>query len=257
MADIAEILRQRSDISSFVVHLTRQGEEDAETPEANIKSILENRAITARTHHGFDKAALENADIRTVCFTETPFEYLPLLSKEIDKRQIQFSEWGLAFSKYIARLRGANPILYAHSFPNMGGGPYQPADALRSMATVLNKGEVGVLKKEDFPPWFHIALETLLAFSESMQRSGTPREWWWEREWRRVGDFTFSFDQVAFGLCPPEFVLPMEAWAMETLDHPIRFISSRWTIEEAISHLAGLVEEPDPWPRERYAPYPE
>jgi hypothetical protein len=244
---IEEVLLHRTDLSSFIVHLTR--EYRGHSAEDNLKSILERRVIEARSAHGHEVGTLEQQGVRAVCMTETPLQYLPLLAQPIEGRGVQMTQWGVAFPKYTGRLKGANPILYSHAFPNADGGSHQPSNALRALDRLLLAGEIN---DEPLPNSLRLAAETLLAFSSKMQRGGRANEWWWEREWRKVGDLDFRYAELAFGLAPRNRVLEMERWAEDTLGHRIGFLSPSWTLEETIGHLADLAEDRPPWPRGRY-----
>jgi len=77
LTDIREILQRRTDLSTFLVHLTRAGE--SETAEDRLKSILQSGRIEARTPMGAAAARLSRDGLDTggqkcVCFTETPLE---------------------------------------------------------------------------------------------------------------------------------------------------------------------------------------
>ncbi len=244
MTQISEILRGRSDLSAFLVHFTRGAD-----PEANVKSMLSDFRIEARSAHGWDSTLLEDAGVHCVCFTETPLEYLSLLCGEIQGRTVKLSEWGLAFTKYSARLLGVNPIAYVHGFPNQGGGPIQMATALSTLAGLLRAHLDGHTTLNEN---LRRTAEILLAGSSKMSRSGNPNEWWWEREWRRIGHFDFEIQSVAFGLCPRDRVHEMEAWSGQTLGDDLRWISPSWTVEETIGHLAHVHEDEISWPRQRY-----
>ena len=246
MARIDDILRGRSDLSAFLVHFTRGND-----PEANVKDMLGSRQIQARNPHGWARDTLGEAGVNSVCFTETPLEYLSLLCGEIQGRTVQLSEWGIAFTKYRARLLGANPIAYVHGFPNQGGGAYQMATALNALSNSLQADLSG---QTPLAQHLRTAAEIVLSSSSRMERAGTPNEWWWEREWRRVGHFDFQLEHIAFGLCPRHVVQEMEEWSSEQLGEPLRWISPSWTVEETVGHLAAVEEDLHAWPSERYGP---
>ena len=243
---IDEVIRYRSDLSSYIVHLTRKHKFAPDvSAEGNLKAILRGRTIEAKAVHGHAPSTLRARGVLAVCMTETPLQYLPLLAQPIEHRSVQMTEWGVALTKYTARLKGANPILYSHAYPNAAGGAHQPSDALRTLQNLLDRGTIN----EELAS----AAETLLAFSSKMQRDGgRPNEWWWEREWRKVGDLTFTYNELAFGTAPRDRVTEMEDWTESTLGTRIRFLSPSWTLEEMIGHLAGLDEDNPPWPRGRY-----
>src|ERR1043166_5874079 len=113
--DLGDILNRRSDLSTFLVHLTR--ETDGALASENLRSIILERKIRARSVFGHLRTHLQeknhNLDSqKCVCFTETPLEYTHLLVAEIANRDFTFSKYGLALTKKVARLRGVNPVWY-------------------------------------------------------------------------------------------------------------------------------------------------
>jgi len=105
--DVAEILNRRSDLSTFVVHLTK-ATTDA-TAHENLVSILATRTIEARSPMGW-KGRLGAADmacLKVVCFSETPLEHTYTLFQDIAGRDIHLSTYGVAFTRDVARRYGA------------------------------------------------------------------------------------------------------------------------------------------------------
>jgi hypothetical protein len=87
--------------------------------------------------------------------------------------------------------------------------------------------------------------------------SESRREFWWEREWRHVGDVEFELKQVALWLAPQdeheEFNTALaDEWNRRKASlgafwdehylpgEPPRFIDPGWGLERIIGHLAGL-----------------
>ena len=234
--EIGDVLQKRSDLSGFIVHLTK-----GETPEANIKAMLLEGRIRSEHAFGYLPSVLEQIGVKSVCFTEAPIEHLPLMTAAIKGRNVNFSPWGLAFPKHAARRLGANPVIYFHK--GASGS---------SLAKSLNK----LFDDVHDPGQRGSAMKNLMAMVSVMKHEGGQvAEWWWEREWRHVGHFRFKDDDLAFGLCPREQVEKMEAWAGKKGVGPkggLRFLAPDWTMEERISHLVGSAEDPHPWPHARY-----
>src|SRR5438270_9741867 len=118
--DIAELLQRRSDLSTFLVHFTR--DLDTGSARQNLLSILTARSIDARNVHGMTRvlAAADPAVAavqRCVCLTETPIEHTWMMCRPIANRQNQFSPYGLAFPKAWARRSGVNPVWYLDITP--------------------------------------------------------------------------------------------------------------------------------------------
>ena len=95
--DIHDVVARRSDLSTFVVHLTR--DEGDETAVGRLNSILSAWQIEARTAFGPVKAKLQSQ--KCVCFTETPLDYLHLHVQRIDGRDAQFAPYGTDYRSLI------------------------------------------------------------------------------------------------------------------------------------------------------------
>jgi hypothetical protein len=115
MQDIREVLNRRNDLSTFVVHLTR----DSLTSSAhdNLTSIIQGRTLEAKSPMGWAKQQDDPNDPsqqsqRVVSFSETPLEHIYSLVADILGRQINLRPYGLAFTKMAARRIGINPVWY-------------------------------------------------------------------------------------------------------------------------------------------------
>ena len=118
--DIRDLVPRRSDLSTFVVHLTRN--EKKESAKKRLKSILRERRIKARSMFGQAKSRLEKRKLncdsqKCVCFTETPIEYTYLLLEAIENRGVHFEPYGIAITKRVARQKGVNPVWYLDITP--------------------------------------------------------------------------------------------------------------------------------------------
>jgi hypothetical protein len=115
---IRELLSRRSDLSTFLVHLTRsEGEETAKT---RLQGILRSGKIEARNVFGAAKNLNADADLasqKCVCFTETPLEHVSLLLGPIEGRDCEFGPYGIAITKKVARKQGVNPVWYLDRTP--------------------------------------------------------------------------------------------------------------------------------------------
>ena len=85
--EINQLLSRRSDLSTFVVHLTRA--EGDESGSDRLRSILGSRLIEARSAYGQARLKVASdadaeASQKVVCFTETPLEHLYLLTQTIE-----------------------------------------------------------------------------------------------------------------------------------------------------------------------------
>jgi Putative abortive phage resistance protein AbiGi, antitoxin len=229
--DIQDVLNRRSDLSTYVVHLSRDTTE--RTAKDALVSIISERLLRAGQPQGWalghPRLALSEAQRmtqRVVCFSETPLEHTYSLFANIANRQVRLRGYGVAFTKMIARRLGINPVWYVEF--TVGGR--------RPIANALNRlMEVAVDNEPTFDDFWKIT-----PFIEGMGSWATGRrEFWWEREWRHLGDLDLraSWDK-ALWLCPEE-----ELDEFESLVGERRCIDPRWSLEQIIGHLSGLAPE--------------
>jgi hypothetical protein len=99
---ITDLLARRTDLSTFLVHLTRAT--DGRTAKQNLFRIIETNTLEARNPFGTAAQALQRAKLSTdsqrcVCFTETPLEHVSLLTQSSDGRTIEFASYGIAITR--------------------------------------------------------------------------------------------------------------------------------------------------------------
>jgi hypothetical protein len=100
--DIRAVLARRVDLSTFLVHLTRNiGQLSGRNA---LHGILDSWRIDARNSFGPAADPLANGGLpdmsqRCVCFTETPLEHTYWLLQEIDGRAVRLAPYGVAFPK--------------------------------------------------------------------------------------------------------------------------------------------------------------
>ncbi len=171
---------------------------------------------------------------RVVCFTETPLEYTYLLLKEIEGRKCQFGPYGVAIPKRLGRNAGANPVWYVDISPT----------GIEWLSNSINALVEDAVKSNGFEK---SPIARLAPFVEQMgsgqaANTGTAyrKEFWWEREWRFLGNFTLP--EHILILCPEsEFVEIKEAEAKDTNRFSsAQLIDPRWGLERIIAHLAGF-----------------
>lgn len=193
---IEDVLRDRLDISPYLVHLTK---DQGDVPARDIvrKIFDEGELIPARpmgwaastiTEKGWN-VATENQ--RVVCFTEVPPTEIRWMAQDIAGRSEQFRPYGLVFDKQRMRLRDVNPVWYL--------------DATQGHDWVLAKAMdelLGAAVTEEQAFCAHHGAR-LFPFVESMGTGDDwQREFWWEREWRHRGNFALGIELV--GLLAPE-----------------------------------------------------
>lgn len=236
--NIAELVARRSDLSTFVVHLTRD-QPNGQTAKDALRSILSSRTIEARSIFGLAKAELERrgqspTSQRCVCFTETPLEYLFLLCQEIEYRAYQLKPYGIAVTKKIARQMGVNPVWYLDITPGHNWLT-EPANVLLRQA----------LASSDFPEYDPMA--QLAPFLEQMGTSRSAdgsrayrKEFWWEREWRHVGRFNLPRHVI---LLAPEGEHEDLSANANACGQSATLVDPGWGLEQIIARLAGFQKE--------------
>lgn len=219
-----------------MVHLSRDWKENGivETAKEALTKILQEQRLRAigQFGHGareFKANGCEKAFPKSVCFTETPLEHISLLLEEIESRDCHFKPYGIALPKKLGRRLGINPVWYVEldwNFQKIGSS----LDKLIKKAGFKN----GKFQDSD--------LLRLLPFIEQMgtipSPNGTKKEFWWEREWRHVGDILLPEHYIV--LCPEEEFDEL-AKAIDTKQKPA-FIDPDWGLERIIAHLAGFAK---------------
>ena len=77
------------------------------------------------------------------------------------------------------------------------------------------------------------------------------KEFWWEREWRKVGDLRFQRSDLVAVLAPEgdhaEFLTGLRT---VPVDGAPRLLDPSWGLERMISRFADIAEEDTgPWPK--------
>jgi hypothetical protein len=235
---IEEILHRRTDLSTFIVHLTRDSG-DA-TAQENLSAIIEDRILFAKTPMGWAAEQDEREDEakqtqRVVCFSETPVEHIWSLAADIDGRQVQLKPYGVAFTKFKARKLGVNPVWYVDETP---GHDWVIARALNEVRdAAVQTGS------------FHTQpAARIFPFVEPMGKwADRTREFWWEREWRHVGDFRLPTIGHFF-LCPEDEIEDFCPRREDEQDYEWNrrkreFLDPRWGVERVIAHLGAVPKE--------------
>ena len=236
---IEELLASRTDLSTFLVHLTRSS--NGISAKEILKTIISDEKLLAGAPYGIaakllgDKGKSTDSQ-KVVCFTETPMEHLSLLSSEIENRSYKFEPYGLAFTRKQCRSKGVNAVWYIDITP---GHTW--------LTNPLNQLVENAIATGDYDA---SAISRISPFIEQMgvwagdPGAGTPgyrKEFWWEREWRHVGDFDLPNTYMI--LCPTSDMKELKAF-VDGLDDAVRprvsFIDPFWSLESIIGKLAGF-----------------
>ncbi len=243
--DIRDVLSQRSDMSSFLVHFTR-ATGDGKSPRSNLKRILKTKTLEARNPFG-QARSLRRGDResqRCVSFSEVPLEHIDCLTFEIPRRQVRLSPFGLVFSKMRAREKGANPVWYIDITP---GHDFLTKSVDKMIDAAQSKGNFRDSPMARICPFIE-QMGTGVRVSDGRNYQ---KEFWWEREWRYVGDFRFGESDIAFGFAPEAYIEEFEDFMHRPKRRSVRFVDSTWSTERMIAHLAryrGILSPFDPEP---------
>lgn len=228
--NIRDILYRRSDLSTFVVHLTKD--------KSSLDSIINSWEIEARSVWGLAKSKISESSPewesqKCVCFTETPLEHLHHMIEPIKGRSYQPGPYGIAITKKIARINGINPILYIDRTP----AQTKQWELFTAFDNIANKK----IEENDF---LNSDISKITPFIEQM-KSGINRgtdepyrkEFWWEREWRHVGNFKLPEHIII--ICPEDEFTIFEELVKDKTWKP-KCIDPNWGLEKIIAHLAGF-----------------
>lgn len=230
---IKEVIARRTDLSTFLVHLTRsQGEV---TAKDCLKKILKDNEILAQSAFGMAKEGLsQNRSLldsqKCVCFTETPLEYLHLMIGEIEGRRCDFSPYGIAITKKLGRKLSLNPIWYVDI---TSGHDWLTEPINQLIDDVKNETDL-----EKCP------ILKIAPFIETMGTDKNYRkEFWWEREWRHVGNFRLPRTKII--LCPENEFNEFNEFidTDTTYSQKYKLVDPNWGLEEIIARLAGFSKD--------------
>lgn len=120
MRSINDILDFRTDVSPFLVHLTRTA--DGRSAHERLKCIIQQRRLEAGNDRissasfGLDDAQsrAKKDYFRAVCFTETPLDQIHCLL-DIENRKVNLEPYGLVFLRESLQGRGVSPVLYLNN----------------------------------------------------------------------------------------------------------------------------------------------
>jgi len=229
--EIRTVLSRRSDLSTFIVHLTR--DDSGKSAKSQLKSIVQSWEIQARNPFGtavkeLRKAKQPGDSQKCVCFTETPLEYLHLLVGEIKGRSCQLAPYGVAITKKLARKKGVNPVWYVDQTPGH--------DWLTKHIDTLRDSAIASAKFDDTP------FAKIAPFIEQMGtwKGKPPKEFWWEREWRHVGPLKLPHHVIL--ICPDNDHSTFEGLAKQK-GHSAKCVDADWGLEQIIARLAGFCED--------------
>lgn len=209
-----QVIQKRGDLSQFLIHLTRTGvltvRKDVHphltqdvivnrTAFERLKNLLTAKKIMALSPFGYfqhkvpitypndythnSNSKVDRSWLKAACFTETPLDHIYIQTQDIEGRDLHFEPYGLAFKEEFIRGKGGSPLMYFES-------KNQPIkDSLNAMMVSDD-----AIKFKSMMPFYE-------AFGKRLYGQGPDVDFRWEREWRSADDISFTFSDVAFGIC--------------------------------------------------------
>ncbi len=217
--DIDRVRWRRSDLSFFLVHLTKGEGNDA---KKNLIEILTPDSAGLCELKGnpqglFTRVSeVDQSLLKAVSFTEAPLDQIKHFAHPIKGDPTRkYSEYGLVFDQQFVRKMGGNPCFYVNT--------YKGIDLKKAVLDLI--GSPGFEKREysNLLPFFNI-------FGPSS--SGRPSDFYWEREWRKPGDLFFYHKDVFVGLCSSDDVEEFSA----RFDR-VPFICPDWNYDRILREL--------------------
>jgi hypothetical protein len=244
VARIEDLLQRRTDLSTFLVHFTRTSD-DQSAREHLLNILIEGQL---RCGHVLGMAA-DAADQfkdrqpqffesqRVVCFTETPLEHAWMMCEHIETRQIDFSPYGLAFTKAWGRSKGINPVWYLDISARGIEWLTEPVNRIVAEAIAAGRFDHDIFK---VTPFLEQMGPTELAH----------KEFWWEREWRVARrDIWFEPSDTVVVLVPADdhaaFLRDLDTLRQARTVRQgyfdvLSLIDPRWGLERIIAKLADV-----------------
>lgn len=235
MSDRKINLSERTDISKFLVHLTRDSNEYS--AKENLINILNSQKIEARNYHCLFKKLLdkENSDVQkkfcVTCYTETPLDKLKYLTQKIENRDKEFKPYGIIFlkcglkdyeecgMKYLANYQ--NPVFYA-----IGENRPLIRTLFKEFEQYVDDYKNG--KTNDFN--LIGALINIVNDKHNFQ---------WEREWRTVGDYEFIIPDIVAVIAPSAEHNEIRDNIKYYFADAITFIDVNWNMEQILLNIGS------------------
>ena len=220
-----EFLDKKRDFSPFLVHLTKDDDNNMLYAKDALDMILDQHTLKAYNHFFLYSPSLKKQDasliekFKVVCFTETPIDQIDVLLKKVIKKKFKPGPYGLVFKKEYIREQGGNPVFYVK----------------KDIAKPLWKWlyEPHVEGKEQLSK----ASEKICKLLALVTVCEDGNDWHWEREWRTVGDLEFGLTDIYCGFCPEEEVPYFEN------KYGVIFISPYWRSNKILAKLVNLSKE--------------
>ncbi len=248
MANPSElIIKNRSDISQFLIHLTKDGVFDhyvdtgsdrflwksqtvnAEDSLRKILTTYPKPRLVAQSPMGYFKYKIDLPTkvrggvkpewLKCVCFSEVPLVELPSFYQAVVTKRNEYKKYGLGFWQKTIRLKGGNSVFYIDA---------GNSSLLTSVNSLIQGPNLKVF--QSMLPFIQEFGPRLFAKPGFVQGQVDFR---WEREWRVIGSFEFNLSDVAFGICPESQITVFEG----IVQNGFPFLDPDWDYETLKKNL--------------------
>lgn len=220
---IEDVLGQRTDISRFLVHLTKDC--NGKTAKRSLVSILQERKIASFDHYCLFSPKLRQYDVsiqkrfNVVCFTETPLDKIHLLL-DISGRKTELRPYGIVFLKDLIAEKNGNPVFYVYEGNRL---------LKRFLDSEFDQYIEGMLD-DDEDNYFAV-------FGALVNVVKEGHDFHWEREWRIRKHLKFDYDEV-FAIVAPEKEHKELRKILGDEARYTPFIDCEWNMEEIVEQTA-------------------
>lgn len=238
---IETIYYNRPDLSTFLVHLTRD-QEDAKNAKDTLIQILDSNTLISKNPVGLFYKHPENPNnfnsttykdkltnyLKCICLTETPLDqiknFIEISLPWHDDKLLTYSKYGLVFTKSYIVQNGGNPCFYVNT--------EKQTTLESSFLSIFNKTNWEDFCNQNMPPNSPL---NLIPFVNIFGKGGSKIvDYYWEREWRiRKDKLEFNYSDVIVGLCKEEDI----PFFKSRYNNQIHFISPDWSISRMIEEL--------------------
>jgi len=149
---------------------------------------------------------------------------------KIDEEYFHRGPYGIAITKKLARKNEVNPIWYVDITPGHDW-LINPINDLINEA--INDNIFTDSKISQITPFID-------QMGDNRRTGGSLKEFWWEREWRHVGNF--NLPRHVLILCPESDFSEFETLA-KTHDPIVKCIDPNWGLEKIIARFSGFEDD--------------
>ncbi|HTQ39422.1 MAG TPA: hypothetical protein VMJ32_10355 [Pirellulales bacterium] len=218
-----DVIEHREDVSRFMIHLTRDDSNEWKggggTARQNFLDIYRQRTILAlRAHclHAWKMTSSQEMKCRVACFSAMPLSSIKHIAKPIQCRQIGLEPYGFVFKRNFIIEKGGQEVTNVNS--------YAGNDAVR--ASYDRAFEIAA--KNNFTGKLWRQLPFVSAMNERY-------DFFWEREWRVLGNVEFIYSDLVCVILPEDSNGPLKFGLAQK---GISWISPEWGLERIVEELA-------------------